>query len=56
MAKGMQLSHEAIMMFLKLNCVPAPLSIYENFYKLEPATYITFERFDKIQSLRKDVF
>ena len=49
-AKGMQLSHEAIMMFLKLNCVPAPLSIYENFYKLEPATYITFGRPDKIVS------
>jgi asparagine synthase (glutamine-hydrolysing) len=36
------ISRDAVVDFLKFNYIPAPLSIYENIFKLKPGHYITF--------------
>ena len=36
------ISRDAVVEFLKFNYIPAPLSIYENIFKLKPGHYLTF--------------
>ena len=36
-------SHKAIRLMLKYNCIPTPYSIYENVYKVEPSSYLKFK-------------
>ena len=38
------ISKKALHYFLKVNYIPAPLSIYENLYKLEPGTFFEIDR------------
>ena len=37
-----RICHKALGLYFKHNCIPAPYTIYENTYKLEPGHYLTF--------------
>ncbi len=37
-----QIDRDALLMYLRLGCIPAPLSIYRNVQKLPPASVLTF--------------
>lgn len=39
---NLEICVDAIRLLLKYNCIPAPKTIYRNFYKLEPSTYLKF--------------
>ena len=41
--KNLKISHRAVKLMLKYNCIPAPYSIYEDIYKVEPSTYLRFK-------------
>ena len=40
--QNLKISQDAIRLMLKYNCIPAPYSIYENVYKVEPSNYLKF--------------
>jgi len=50
MAKGLKVSSKGINIFLAQGNIPAPITIYENFYKLCPAEIITFKNAIKVDS------
>ena len=39
----LQISHEAVSEYLKLNYIPANLSIYKSIYKLAPGSYLKID-------------
>lgn len=50
MTEGLKVSSKGINIFLAQGNIPAPLTIYENFYKLCPAEIITFKNAAKVDS------
>tara|TARA_B100000900_G_scaffold370996_1_gene349902 strand:- start:16356 stop:18269 length:1914 start_codon:yes stop_codon:yes gene_type:complete len=42
----LEICHDSIRLLLKYNCIPAPKTIYKNFYKVEPASYVKFKNPD----------
>ena len=41
--KDLTVCQKSMRLMLKYNCIPAPYSIYENIFKVEPASYVTFK-------------
>lgn len=39
---NLEICNDAMRLLLKYNCIPAPKTIYKNFSKLEPSTYLKF--------------
>lgn len=37
------MSHDSMLLYLQLNYIPAPLTIYDNIYKLKPGHFIVFD-------------
>lgn len=50
---NLEICYDAIRLLLKYNCIPAPKTIYKNFYKLEPSTYLKFSDPNKEPIIKK---
>ena len=46
-----EINHQALTRFIKFNYVPAPYSIFQNIFKLEPATILIIDKQQKINKL-----